>query len=106
MTGDFPMITLKTKIISQTGKAVLLEVLSDESSRLTGYQIWVPKSQLYFCDTEMTISINEWLYDEKLNDLFLKSNNSPQPQRRNKHDSEPNNRSNNTNQTNQERNSA
>jgi hypothetical protein len=100
------MITLKTKVISQTGKGIYIEVISDESSQLTGYRLWLPKSQLFFCDTEMTISINEWLYDEKLNDPFTKLIKGSQPQCRYKCDSKPNNRSNNTNQTNQERNSA
>jgi hypothetical protein len=100
------MITLKTKIISQTGKAVLLEVLSDESSQLTGRQIWLPKSQLFLCDSEITISVNEWLYEEKLKDPYTKSNKNPQPQCSPQSDSGPTDRSNNPTYLNQERNSA
>jgi hypothetical protein len=99
------MIKLKTKIISETKNAVFLEVVSDEKSQLIGKQIWLPKSQLSICDPEITISVTEWMYNEKVNDPYTKSKRNTSRQCRNRRGSKPNNRSNNTNQASQERNS-
>lgn len=61
------MVRLIGRIVGESDKAVRLEIIEDENSKLLGKVKWMPKSQLRLDGKEVGIVIPEWLYEEKAN---------------------------------------
>ena len=64
------MTKLRGKIIAETDKAILFQIIEDECFHLQGQTEWFPKSHIKInkktVDGKKIIYVQEWLYNSKI----------------------------------------